>query len=288
MVVLRRKWLPVLVALLSAAGPACRRGPARSTEVVAVPADRIPLDPADAAWNEAPEYTARLLLQDLVEPRLMKPSTPEVRVRAVATASEIAFRLEWLDSGRDDRAGPGRFVDACAVQLPRKLEAEPPDPQMGGPGRPVEITFWRADWQAWADGRKDDIREYYPQAAVDHYPFTAPPLKPDSPEQREMARLYAPAKAAGNRRSGPRELPVEDLVAQGPGTMEPAGKTLSRGKGLHSGQAWRVVLARPLPVGLAPRARTHVAFAVWEGSHGETGSRKMRTGWIPLLLREAR
>lgn len=284
--VLRKRSLWVAV-LLAAGSAACRRGPVRSTEVVAVAVDRIPMDPAEQVWERAPEHLARLLLQDLVEPRLLEPSTPEVRVRAVASPTEIAFRLEWSDSGRDDLSGPGRFVDACAVQLPRKLEPEPPDPQMGASGRPVEITYWRADWQAWSDGRRDDIREIYPNAAVDHYPFQAPPLKPGSAEQRELARLYAPAEAAGNRRSGPREVPVEDLVAEGPGTLAPAEKTVSRGRGVYSGRQWRVVLARPLPAGLAPRMRTQVAFAVWQGSHGETGSRKMRTGWIPLLLRGA-
>jgi hypothetical protein len=279
----------VLVGLsitLLAGGVACKRATAPSLEVIAIPVHKVPSDPGDSAWERAPEHVARLLVQDVVEPRLMKPSTAEVRVRAVTAAGEIAFRLEWEDPVRDDMPGPGRFVDACAVQLPRKIEAEVPNPQMGEAGRPVEITFWRADWQAWAEGRRDDIRSFYPNAAVDHYPFAAPSLKQGSPEQAEMARRYAPAEAVGNRRSGPREQPVEDLVAEGPGTLAPAGKTVSRGKGRRWDRGWRVVLARPLPPGLAPRARTQVAFAVWEGSHGEVGARKMRTGWIPLLLKE--
>ena len=37
----------------------------------------------------------------------------------------------------------------------------------------------------------------------------------------------------------------------------------------------------PLPV------RTQVAVAVWEGSKDEAGARKMRSQWIPLLVREA-
>jgi hypothetical protein len=44
------------------------------------------------------------------------------------------------------------------------------------------------------------------------------------------------------------------------------------------------VLTRRVPTGLAPGRRTQVAFAVWEGAHGEAGARKMRTGWIPLVL----
>ncbi len=272
------------LALLCAWG--CRRGPAPANEVVAIPVARPSLDPEDAVWRDAPEFVARLLPQDVVEPRLMKPSTPEVRVRALAAAAEIAFRLEWTDARRDDLTGPGRFADACAVQLPAQPAPEPPNPQMGEAGRTVEITYWRADWQAWTEGRRDDIRQIYPNAAVDHYPFGAPTLEPGSAAQRQMARLYMPADALGNRRSGPRDSPVEDLLAQGPGTLEPARRTLSRGRGVFGKGRWKVVLVRPLPAGLTPRARTQVAFAVWQGAEGEAGARKMRTGWAPLLLKE--
>ena len=29
---------------------------------------------------------------------------------------------------------------------------------------------------------------------------------------------------------------------------------------------------------------SQVAFAVWQGAHGEVGARKMRSAWIPLAL----
>ena len=79
-------------------------------------------------------------------------------------------------------------------------------------------------------------------------------------------------------------IALEDLLAEGPGTLTPASTQISKGKGVRSNNGWMVVLRRPVPAGLAPRARTQVAFAVWEGSHGEVGARKMRTGWIPLLI----
>jgi DMSO reductase family type II enzyme heme b subunit len=79
---------------------------------------------------------------------------------------------------------------------------------------------------------------------------------------------------------------VEDLVAEGPGTLAPAGKTASRGKGVYSEQRWSVVFVRPRPAGLTSTSRTQIAFAVWNGAQGETGSRKMRSAWIPLAVRE--
>jgi len=267
------------------AGAGCGRAPTLTNEVVAIPSAGISLDPANRAWDRAPEHVAALLLQDLVEPRLMQASTADVRVRALTNGSEIAFRLQWADAGKDDLPGPGVSVDACAVQLPRTMENNPPAPQMGEAGRPVEVTFWRADWQASVDGRGDTIRDLYPNAAVDHYPFQAPSLESGSAAQKEMAKRYAPAEAVGNRRSGPREIPVEDMVAEGPGTLAPAAETSSTGRGVRTKNGWMVVLSRRLPAGLAPRSRTQVAFAVWEGAQGEAGSRKMRTGWIPLLRR---
>lgn len=272
----------MILGLLADVG--CRKAPTLTNEVVAVPATEVALDPNARVWDNAPEHLAKLILQDLVEPRLMKPSTPDVRVRAVTDGSDIAFRLQWLDPSRNDLPDSGRFVDACAVQLPRKIEREAPDPQMGQAGRTVEITFWRADWQAWVDGRPDSIQSIHPNAAVDHYPFQAQSLEEGSDTQKQMARRYMPSEALGNRRSGRRESPVEDMVAEGPGTLTRAEKTTSKGKGLRTKDGWMVVLSRRVPEGLVPRARTQIAFAVWEGSHGEVGSRKMRTGWIPLLM----
>lgn len=256
--------------------------PATPAEVVALPADVLPTDPADGQWRKAPVHPARLIPQDLVEPRLLKPSTAEVRVQALVRAGEVAFRLEWDDPTADDLPGAARFSDACAVQMPLRASADLPAPQMGEASRGVAITYWRASWQAEADGRGDTIRDLYPNAAVDHYPFEAPPLAQDEGARREAALRYAPARALGNAMEGSRPSPVQDLLAEGPGSLAPAPVQFSRGKGVRTKTGWAVVVVRKLPEGPAPGGRFQVAFAVWQGSEQEVGSRKMRTGWIPL------
>jgi len=279
----------VLMFLLAFVASGCRRTTLPPTnEVVAVRGPSVPSQPGDPAWEAAPEHVAKLFLQDLVDPRLMAPSTPEVRVRALTNGEEIAFRLQWPDPEPNDTPGPSLSVDACAVQLPRMISSEPPAPQMGEAGRPVEITFWRSDWQASVNGRGDEIQDLYPNATVDHYPFAAPSLEKGSEAQKEMTTLYSPAEGAGNRRAGPRETPVEDLVAEGPGTLSPAASQSSKGHGARTKDGWAVVIRRNLPEGLVPDVRTQVAFAIWEGSAHEAGARKMRTGWIPLLVRGAK
>lgn len=274
-----------LLALASVGAAACSRAVEATPDVVAMVASAVPATPADAAWNAAPEHVERLLLQDLVEPRLMTPSTSEVRVRAIASSTEVAFRIEWTDASLDDLPGNGRFVDGCAVQVPAVADPSAPDPQMGQAGKGVQIAYWRADWQATVDGRGTAITDLYPNATVDHYPFEAASLEPGSDAQKQMASRYAPADVAGNRRGGPRTSAVEDLVAEGPGSLSPAPTHVARGSGVRTATGWSVIIVRPTPDGLSPTGRTQVAVAIWEGSAKEAGARKMRSGWIGLRVR---
>lgn len=273
-----------LTVLLSVAG--CKKAVVPAAEVIAVQTAQLPAGPSDAVWDATPEYAAKLIPQDLVEPRLAQASTPEVRVQAMTNGSEIAFRLRWVDSDPSDAEIPGQFVDACAVQVPARLMPNPPAPQMGEAGSAVQIAYWRSDWQAWVNGRADNIKSIYPNAEITHYPFQAHSLAAGSPEQNEMARRYAPADAVGNRRQGPRQSAVESLKAEGPGTLAPNPSLAVKGSGVRSKDGWAVMIVRPLPEGLAPKARTSVAFAVWQGANKEAGARKMRSGWAPLAMQE--
>lgn len=257
---------------------------AAAAEVIVLPATSLPTDPLDDRWNSASEHSAALIPQDMVEPRLLEPSTLEVRVRAMSDGARIALRLDWKDETTDDVTMASKFPDACAVQWPVTIAADVPAPQMGEPGRPVEITFWRASWQAVVDGRGDTIQDIFPRANVDHYPFQAASLPAGSEAQREMAQRYAPARALGNPMAGPRDRPVQDLVAQGPGTLAPAPNSDSTGCGKRREGGWSVVISRRLPVGLTPGRRTQVAFAIWQGARDEAGARKMRSAWIPMLV----
>jgi hypothetical protein len=265
-----------------------KKGPPISdAEVRAAFAKTLPATAEDKIWERIPVHPAKLLPQDMVEPRLMEASTSSVRVQSVTDGQKIVFRLSWKDTTFDDLPGPGRFGDAVAVQLPTATTADVPAPQMGEDGKAVEITYWSALFQAVVDGRKDDIHAIYPHAQIDHYPFEAASLKAGSPAQQAMEKRYSPARSFDNPMAGPRTVPVQDLVAEGPGTIRPAEKTLSNGTGRHSPEGWTVLLIRPLPNGAQPGGRTQVAFAVWQGSHQEVGGKKMRTAWIPLALGDA-
>ena len=281
-------FLAAVVSSVAFAGCGKKELPVLEAEVKAVFEKTLPATVEDRMWEHVPVHPAKMLLQDMVEPRLLQGSTSFVRVQSVTDGQRIVFRLSWNDATLDDVPGPGRFGDAVAVQLPAATTPDVPAPQMGEEGKPVEITYWSAVFQAVVNGRKDDIHAIYPRASVDHYPFEAASLKPGSPEQQEMAKRYSPARGLSNPMAGPRTVPVQDLLAEGPGTLRPADKTVSTGTGKYSKDGWSVLLVRPLPSGTQPGGRTQVAFAVWEGSHQEVGSRKMRTGWIPLSLGSAK
>ena len=228
----------ILVAAVLALGACGQKTPAPTAEVVVVSRPALPTDPGDAAWQDVPVHASPLLVQDMVEPRLLTPSTGGIQVRAITDGSRVVFRIDWKDGTKDDLPGASRFSDAVAIQLPTMTAADAPAPQMGEKGRAVEITFWRAAWQATVDGRKDTIAELYPGASVDHYPFEAASLQKGSKAQQEMTARYAPALALGNRMAGPRERPVEDLIAEGPGTLTTAKATDSNGLGKRTEAGW--------------------------------------------------
>jgi hypothetical protein len=251
--------------------------------VIVVSAKDVPSDPSDAAWQSVPEYSAALVLQDLVEPRQLEATTTAVRVRAMSNGTDTAFRLEWMDPTRNDLPAASRFSDACAVQIPQRAEANLPAPQMGEKGRVVEIAYWSASRQAQVEGRVQSIKDLHPNASVDHYPFEAKPLEKSPASQQAMAARYSPASAVGNPGAGHPVTPVEDLIAEGPGTLTPAPSATSRGKGVRTADGWAVVIIRNTPIAIRA-GRTNVALAVWDGSHEEAGARKMRTVWIPATF----
>jgi DMSO reductase family type II enzyme heme b subunit len=277
---------------------ACGREPRVDATLVTARRIAAPVSGQDvdsAVWRGAPEHPARLMVQDVTEPRLTEPGVDLVRVRAAHDGTTVAFRLEWNDRTEDLVPDGGRASDAVAIQFPLVSGADVPDPAMGQPGKGVRIWYWRAAWQdderRAAAGEGDRLATLHPNASIDHYPFDAAPLQPGSPVAAEMATRYAPARAAANpitvRPSGGGAVQV--LEAEGFGNTDPAAAQAGSAVGRWRDGRWTAVITRPIDAGadlapLKPGERTYVALAVWDGSARHTGSRKMRSGWIPLVL----
>ncbi|MBI3813511.1 MAG: c-type cytochrome [Nitrospinae bacterium] len=139
--------------------------------------DNIPSDPNDPKWNEADNIDVRLTGQVLVKPRWQNFSVDMVNVRSFYNDKEIGFQLTWDDPFKDTvHEGsevmhqtytdppdgniktyteiyspdytPGKLRDAIALQFPAKLEegTEKPHFLNGSTGKPVNLWYWRADY----------------------------------------------------------------------------------------------------------------------------------------------
>jgi DMSO reductase family type II enzyme heme b subunit len=273
---------------------ACSRGPLQDTQQVAAKliAQALPLeDPASPLWEQATEHPAKLMVQDVAEPKLVEPGVTLVKVRALHNRDWVVFRLEWSDPTRDLIPVSGRSSDAAALQFPLAQTADVPDATMGQAGKGVRIWYWKAVWQDDAlraqNGGADRVATAYPNASVDHYPFNANPAA-----KEEMARRYAPAHAAANPIFTQTALgPVQVLMAEGFGNTQVTPEQSAKGRGNWVAGNWVTTIARPLRGGAAlgdldVGKRGYVAVAVWDGAKAHAGSRKMRSGWIPFILGE--
>lgn len=278
----------VVVVALSAAG--CARGPVIDTQQITARriAGQLPADPSAPAWNAATAFPATLMIQDVTEPRLEKPGVGLVQVQAIHDGRSIAFRLQWQDAAKNIIPESGVSSDAVAIQFATIPGADLPNAAMGEPGKPVEICYWKAVWQNDTERPKevDRVAALYPAMAIDHYPFQAPSAA------EEMTRRYNPALAAGNPiTTRPQSAAVQQLMAEGFGTSSVPERQLANGKGAWADGKWTVTISRPLAEGegrsnLEIGKKTYVAFAVWDGAERQTGSRKMRSGWVPLAVQE--
>jgi hypothetical protein len=247
------------------------------------------LDPSSPFWEKARETVIALLPQDVTEPRLLEKGAESLRLCALHNGAEIAFRLEWADVSPDGITSASGRSDACAIELPATGGNGPlPDSMMGEKGKPVHIVYWRFASQERLEGKPHGVAALYPNAWIDHYPFEA---ARDEAARAEMETRYAPARAAKNPVATERDRrAVEDLLAEGFGTLAPAPEQTSSGRGVHEGGRWRVVISRPLDFAanartqLRPGTNGFVAVAVWDGSKGHAGGKKMRSIWVPMEI----
>jgi len=246
-------------------------------------------DPSSRLWAHAPEHPAALVQQIIAEPMLTEPGVDLVKVRALHNGDWVVFRLEWSDTTQDLVPRTGRSSDAAAIQFPLGDDGDVPSFAMGEEGKGVRIWYWKSVWQDDAQraqaGAGDRISSLYPNAAIDHYPYEA-----NSAARPEMEKRYAPARAAGNPITVlPGAGPVQVLMAEGFGNTRVAPDQSARGKGQWARGAWMTTIARPLRGGadlgdLVAGKRSYLALAIWDGAKAHTGSRKMLSDWIPLVL----
>jgi hypothetical protein len=233
-------------------------------------ADEIPIRPDDGEWRGAPESRVDLVGQLMVPPH-GGGSVESVSVRALHNGETLAIRLEWSDPTPNREVGVDTFRDAVAVGFPTREAEMVPSPFMGDPEHPINIWQWTADFDANAQGRG---------GFADRYPHTEGVWY--FPQDYEVTR---------DVRAWRGTEPVIELVATGWGTLARKVSQNVRGLSEHRKGRWQVVLRRILSTGnpedtfFRPGEKTHVIFAVWNGSSQEVNGKKNVTMmWTPLTL----
>jgi mono/diheme cytochrome c family protein len=254
----------------------------------------IPSDPQDFRWEATQAAAIPLMLlwqRDEV--------IGMVHVRAVHNGQEIAIRLEWEDSEvASNFIRSQDFVDGAAIQF--SLSEEQPHFAMGEVGKPVNIWHWRIDRQMDV-ARFRDVESTYPLMVVDDYPFDTPRYREEiggtghigiTPASAQDS-VYLTGWGVGNPASSPvRESAVDDLVAEGLGTLTPQAQEHQNvsGEGVWVSGFWKVVFHRTLgsnegtDVRLEPGSEVPIAFAIWDGTYGDRDGQKAITTWYSLVL----
>lgn len=268
-------WTILSLAFPVAAG--AQSGP--PVTALAVPG-RGPIE-SHEPFAAATPVTVTLIPQLVTTPHAPTPAVGKVTVRAVRNRDHVGFLLEWQDATANPRTALTGFGDMAAVAFPVKLSATapPPAPFMGNPGGRVQILQWRADWQTDVERGPITLTELYPHAYGSDFYVDEHVSKTDAEPYRFSAR-----QAMGAQHG----TAVQDLMAEGFGSLTPRQQQTARGQGTHDSTGWRVVITRPQDgdgdsaAALAPGTKTLLAVAVWDGAKNEVGSRKGWAGWIPL------
>jgi hypothetical protein len=251
--------------------------------LVASRSDAVPAgDPRDGAWDRDGETLLPLSPQQLVTPKLAEPTVADVRVAALHDGATLGLRLSWEMRESSEVSGVARFNDAAAVMLPAAGPAQPVI-TMGDPTAPAHIVQWRASWQR-------DVDLEASQGVEAQFPNVIRDLDPDELLPPEVAVLWSPARAVGNAMAAPtRSTPVEELVAEGAGSITPLAEQRAAGRGVHEDGRWWVAIAIPLARhsglgALAPGGTWPLAVAVWAGDGGNRGGRKHYSPFANMRL----
>jgi DMSO reductase family type II enzyme heme b subunit len=244
----------------------------------------LPDDPVDDAWRAPSPVKVPVFAQQMTTPRLEQGTVDEVELRVLHNGHDIAFRLEWHDDELDDLEAMGRFRDSVAVQLPIGRDGGTPV-TMGGPGKPVHILHWKASWQRQVANGPRTVRDVFPNAVNE--------LTPETLLGEEAARVVYPALYVGNLAAArERVSAVEELVAEGFGTLTTHDQQRAVGTGTLRDGRWHVVIRAPMTGGrrharMTPGATTEVAVAAWDGGPGQRGGRKHWSNWLSMFVEPA-
>ncbi len=208
----------------------------------------LPTAPDDPAWEKLPSTTFLLLPQLIAKTRFFTPSNDTITVRAAYNDTALAILLEW-----DDRT--------------RSIPGDPKAEEIADPGMGEDMVAIQFP-VAVPKGMK---KPYFGMGDGAH-PVNLWQWRSGTADKPQSVAL---ANARGFARIESRDPASAGLTARG---------RYDKGR-------WRVVFTRPLAASSPDKDITFqtgqfipIAFAAWDGSNGETGSKHTMTTWYWFLL----
>ncbi len=211
----------------------------------------LPSDPTDPAWDTAPAMTFNMAPNVIKEPRLFTSLTEFVTVRALYNDSDIVLRVDVDD----------RTYSVPGSDLEREYALE--DVVATRDAIAVQIPAALS-----GTNEKPYFRQGDKKNPVNMWVWTAPSVEPAADE----AAVIMDAK-------GLDKAPV----------VRDDSSSLSANGEWKDGR-WQVVFSRPLEteavedLQFSEGVYTPIAFASWDGLHGEVGIQNSFTSWYWILL----
>lgn len=234
--------------------------------------DEIDMDPDNPIWKNIPVHDVHMLPLSA-----RKSPVNRIRLQSVRNEEGIAFRVQWQDPVSDKHSSRHQdFKDAVALQfalgdvLLHTHGHNEPFFGMGNRGKTVNIWQWRADWQTEIETKE---KLEYATKGMDL-------------DVMIFGGEVNPVDALNPFR----DVPVEELNAEGFGTLTPQPQTKQNvlGNGAWKAGVWTVVFYRTLDslnkwdVKFVKEQPILMGFAVWDGAHQDRNGRKVISMWQRL------
>ena len=211
----------------------------------------LPEAPGDERWAGAEPTSFFLVPQIIAAERFFTPSNDTITVRALYNVEEVAFLLEW-----DDRT----------KSIPGDEKAEKiSDPDIAEDAVAIQLPV------------------KLPEGPEKPYFFMGDAAHPVNLWQWKSGTTNAPASITLMNGRGFEDIDKRNAADIG-----------IRAKGGYERGTWRVVIKRALTtadpeqdIQFVEGAFIPVAFAAWDGSNSESGSRHTLTTWYWVLLKPA-
>ncbi|QPJ66857.1 MAG: c-type cytochrome [Candidatus Nitrohelix vancouverensis] len=227
----------------------------------------VPLDPEDELWKKTESYFFPVGGQIMVSEKAYYPFTESVSVKALHNGEDIAFYLQWDDPHHDPiLASYGSVQESPPPPLPPELQVNEPVQQ-----------------------KKEFMAQEFPDAIAIQFPSRLPEKGPwpyflngDAERSVNLWKWTShPLKATEFNAKG---------LSQWSQQAESSQALESKARFAYG--RYHLVVKRKMMTGdldtdiqFLTGKTIPIAFNVWNGSAGETGSRKAVSSWGTMLLK---